>query len=198
MTVRFIPTDAVRPQRSTNRSETARACPQCVVEYSVCGVVQSTHYAECVVHGVQYAVCVVARSKVFKLHSAHCAGYVVQLVMCEAPGVQCSLPPLVPNIQGHRAGGSSKVLYDISGCRLELPLLSSRRQQQTAASKHTPKVKGGGRTWWIGLCLSFGHKSVMVATIQNHSGIQHSTAGINAAEQRHTLCKLSSKASELW
>ena len=42
--------------------------------------------------------------------------------------------------------------------------------------------------------LPFGHRSTMVVTLENHSGILNSTTGINAAELRDTLCKLSSKA----
>ena len=61
---------------------------------------------------------------------------------------------------------------------------------------HSPSVAGT----LSGTCLLtvvLGQRSAMVADLQNHSGINHSTTGFSVEEPRHTLSKLCS-ARRCW
>ena len=54
------------------------------------------------------------------------------------------------------------------------------------ATEPTPRVA------WTEVLLS--HRTARAATLQNHSGIHNSTAGLNAAQPRHTVSRLFSNA----
>ena len=62
---------------------------------------------------------------------------------------------------------------------------------QPPASSRCPSPTSNTAPWYL------GHQSLMVATLQNHSGIHNSTADFNTANPRHKLSKLSGKAPSL-